>query len=247
MNKKPINFPKNLNLSFHEKKLYNSNLKNFLKNKPLEFIKFFNKIKNHSMQTKERLFNLYDCLKYIEKNNIKGEIVEVGCYKGATLAFCRSFSKRKIYGFDTFEGHPEPDLDDKDIWGISQNKVYKKQIKDNGKWLKVGIDQVKKNISNLSTLNKVELIKGNIEDKILELQAIKKISILILDVQWFKANMVVLKNLFPKINKNGYLIISDYGHHSGTQKATNLYFKKYKKVKFYHIDYSCIIMQKTFF
>ena len=45
MSKQPIKFPKALNLSNYEKKIYNGNLKNFLKGKPKDFIKFYIKQK----------------------------------------------------------------------------------------------------------------------------------------------------------------------------------------------------------
>ena len=95
MSKQPIKFPNNLNLSSYEKKIYNGNLKNFLKDKPKNFIKFYHKAKNLSMLSKERLYNIFNCLNYIKLNGVKGDIVEVGCFKGANLALCRKFSKKK--------------------------------------------------------------------------------------------------------------------------------------------------------
>ena len=241
MNKnKPINFPNYLNLSHFEKKIYNANLKNFLKNKNINFIKFYKKIKNYSMSSKERLYNLYDCLDYVKKNNIKGDIVEVGVYKGANVAFCRKFSERKIFGFDTFEGHPEPNIKEKDIWGINQNNVFKNKKN----WCRVNIGTVLKNISKLCGFKNIRLIKGKIEDQQIEIKKIKKIAILIIDVDWFEPTYFALKSFYNKISKYGFLIIDDYGHHSGSRLATDLYFKN-KRKKFYHIDYSYVINHKV--
>jgi len=128
MSKKPLKFPNNLNLTNYEKKIYNGNLKKFLKNKPKSFVKFYHKVKNLSMLSRERLYNIFDCLNYIKLNNVKGDIIEVGCYKGANLALCRKFSNKKIYGFDTFMGHQKPNANEEDIWGNNQLKIYKKKI-----------------------------------------------------------------------------------------------------------------------
>lgn len=81
------------------------------------------------MLSKERLYNLYDCINYVKNNKIKGDIVEVGCFKGANLSLCRKFSDKKIFGFDTFEGHPEPNINEIDIWGVNQNKLFNKKHK----------------------------------------------------------------------------------------------------------------------
>jgi hypothetical protein len=244
---KPIIFPKHLNLSFFEKKIYNSNLKNFLKSRDNQFINFYKKIKNYSMLSKERLYNLYDCINYVKNNKIKGDIVEVGCFKGANLSLCRKFSDKKIFGFDTFEGHPEPNINEIDIWGVNQNKLFNKKHKREGtmtrSWCKASVNLVKKNIKRFSNFNNVKLIKGKFEDQIKEIKKIKKIAILIIDVDWYEPTYFALKNFYSKIEKNGFLIIDDYGHHSGSKLATDFYFKN-KRVKFHYIDYSFIVHQK---
>ena len=240
MSKQPIKFPKALNLSNYEKKIYNGNLKNFLKGKPKDFIKFYHKAKSLSMLSKERLYNIFDCLIYIKLNSVKGDIVEVGCYKGATLALCRKFSKKKIYGFDTFMGHQKPNAIEKDIWGNNQLKIYEK----NKFWHKITPEEVEKNIKTITSFNNIHLIKGKVQDSKENLKKIKKISLLIIDVDWYEPTLFSLKNLYNKISKDGFLIIDDYGHHSGSKEATNLFFKNKKKIKFYNIDYSCIVMQK---
>ncbi len=240
MNKnEPISFPNYLNLTRFEKKIYNANLKNFLKNKNINFIKFYKKIKSYSMSSKERLYNLYDILDYVKKNNIKGDIVEVGVYKGANIAFCRKFSNKKILGFDTFEGHPEPNTKEKDIWGINQNKLFKKKKN----WCKVNINSVIKNIKKLSGFKNIRLIKGKFQDQKIHIKKIQKIAILIIDVDWFEPTYYALQSFYKKISKYGFLIVDDYGHHSGSKLAVDLYFKN-KIKKFYHIDYSYIINHK---
>ena len=88
------------------------------------------------------------------------------------------------------------------------------------------------------------LIKGKVQSKSEEIKKIKKISLLIIDVDWFEPTFYSLNKLYSKISKGGFLIMDDYGHHSGARKATEKFFKKKKKIKFFNIDYSCIVMQK---
>ena len=241
MTKKPIKFNSSLGLSKFEKKIYNSNLKNFLKITPKSFSSFYHKVKKISMLSKERLYNIYDCIQYIDSNNIKGDIVEVGCFKGGNIALCRKFSKKMIYGFDTFEGHQMPIGNEKDIWGNSQTKIFKKKS-----WYDVDIHQVKKNINKISNFKNIQLIKGKIQNNESYLKKIKKISLLIIDVDWFEPTSFSLNKLYSKVSKDGFVIIDDYGHHSGSKRATEKFFKKKKNIKFYNIDYSCVVLQKRY-
>ena len=240
MIKEKIKFPQKLDLSEFEKKIYNSNLKNFLKGRPKPFVSFYKKVKKISMLSKERLYNIYDCLSYIKSNKVVGDIVEVGCFKGGNIALCRKFSKKKIYGFDTFSGHQEPLRNEIDIWGNKQLTIFKKKKN----WYKTDIQEVKNNIAKISSLKNVLLIKGKVQSKSEEIKKIKKISLLIIDVDWFEPTFYSLNKLYSKISKGGFLIMDDYGHHSGARKATEKFFKKKKKIKFFNIDYSCIVMQK---
>ena len=50
-----------------------------------------------------------------------------------------------------------------------------------------------------------------------------------------------LKTFYPKISKNGILMIDDYGHHVGCRKAVDEYLNK----KFgYRIDYTARLIIK---
>ena len=81
------------------------------------------------MLSKERLYNLYDCLNYIETNMIEGAIVEVGCYKGASVAFCRNFSKKKFMDLILLRDIQNP-IVEKKIFGvlIKINYLRKRKI-----------------------------------------------------------------------------------------------------------------------
>jgi hypothetical protein len=57
-----------------------------------------------------RLYFLLNQIEYIEKNNIKGLIAEVGVFKGTTARlFHQFFPEREILLFDTFEGFDSRD------------------------------------------------------------------------------------------------------------------------------------------
>ncbi len=80
------------------------------------------------------------------------------------------------------------------------------------------------------------MIKGKFEDQKKEIKKIKKISILIIDADWFGQTYFDLKFFYNKILKYGFLLIDDYSHLSGSRLAVDTYFKN-KRKKFYYIDY----------
>ena len=53
-----------------------------------------------------------------------------------------------------------------------------------------------------------------------------------LDTDWYESTKVELELLFPRLEKNGILIIDDYGVWQGAKKATDAYFKNKKKTMF---------------
>ena len=92
------------------------------------------KIIKHTMVTYDGLCSLADMVRYLEKKNIKGNFVELGCHKGGASALMALVNKqfstlpRHIHAFDSFEGLPEP-CKKKDnlgetsrLWGIPKNK-----------------------------------------------------------------------------------------------------------------------------
>src|SRR4051794_38028988 len=74
----------------------------------------FEKVKNNTMTSAERIYSLIEAVKYIERNNICGDIVECGVWKGGsmmtvaeTLMNLKS-TNRELYLYDTYEGMSEP-------------------------------------------------------------------------------------------------------------------------------------------
>jgi hypothetical protein len=60
-----------------------------------------------------------------------------------------------------------------------------------------------------------------------------------LDTDWYESTRHELVHLYPRLSRNGVLLIDDYGHWQGSQRATDEYFGGADPVPFLHrIDYS---------
>lgn len=218
-----------------------------------EFVQIYQKCKPHSTCTIEPLYTLFKAVEYIVKNNIEGDIVECGVYKGGSamlIAYTLLHFKdknRNIYLYDTFEGMSEPDTNDIDFSGESAKNLMNESDKEKGKvWCYAPIDLVKQNM--LSTgydSNKLFFIKGKVEETIPGTLP-KTISLLRLDTDWYESTKHELEHLYPLLINKGVLIVDDYGHWQGVRKAVDEYFEKQPhKILLNRVDYTVRMGIKT--
>ena len=151
---------------------------------------------------------------------------------------------KKIYAYDTFEGMSQPDEVDKTFEGekasLQLYKLEKKKVdrKKNILIADCSLDEVKNNFEKNTTKNHLICIKGKVEDTLLQNENLpKKISILRLDTDWYSSTKKELEILYPLLEKNGILLIDDYGYWQGARKAVDEFFKD-KKVTMFKIDFT---------
>ena len=207
-----------------------------------------NLCKNFSMTTEIRMWALLNSLKKVLSENINGEIVECGIWKGGNIILIKKFLekynlKKEIYCYDTFEGMYETTEKDREL---STNLDAKEFINDNYKYickspLQETEDIIKNNVNNI---NNIFFIKGKVEDTLQVNENIpEKISICRLDTDYYSSTKIELEKLYPRISKGGVLIIDDYGHWSGSKKAVDEYFKD-KFIMKHYVDYACRLIIK---
>ena len=209
--------------------------------------KIVNICNNYSFQTTQIniLRNNIDILNTIKKKRTQGDFVECGVYKGISLVFFQKYieinnlENIKIYGFDTFEGIPEPSNDDIDIHGLSMKDTFEryKINKESSNWNNSSLDEVRLNFKdNTSHNDNLILIKGLVEETLLKKDNLPdKISLLKLDTSLYEGTKIELEVLFPKIQKGGIIIVEGYFKFLGVKKAVDNFFStknyliKYKK------------------
>lgn len=192
----------------------------------------------------EALYDLWWSVKYICSKGLEGDIVEFGVWRGGALelighALNKFDGSNLIVGYDTFEGHPEPEKNEIDIWGNNMHKRFQEEIEKGGKWVYADYEYVLSNLNNV--YKNVKLYKGLVNESIDE-NDVNQISILRLDMDWYKPTKIVLEKFYDKIQKGGLLIIDDYGHHSGARKAIDEFVEERDlSLNFRHINYSCVV------
>jgi O-methyltransferase len=206
-----------------------------------------------SMTGSVRMWALIQSMKHVRCNNINGAFVECGVWKGGNLAlmhrFCDYYKIEKtVLGYDTFEGMPEATSEDINLHGIyasdEMNNTPKSENAHNIHAY-VGLQQVEKNLKSLNCHHGIQLIKGRVEDTLMIPENLPtEISILRLDTDWYDSTKIELEVLFPRLARGGILIIDDYGHFKGAQKAVDEYFRN-QNVWLHYVDYTCRLMIKS--
>ena len=206
----------------------------------------------YSMTTSLNMWSLLQSFYYIKNNNIEGDFVECGVWKGGNLILLQKLMekykiKKNIFAYDTFEGMPEPTNLDFKYDGSDGRQIFKHKKNNDIKWVYSSIDEVKKNLStNCKSKKNIKLIKGMVEKTLMKKNNIpEKISILRLDTDFYESTKIEMKILFPRLVKGGVLIIDDYGNWLGARKAIDEYFENKTKPFLHFVDHSSRLHIKT--
>ena len=245
-------FLSKLNYRIISKNDWSSKVENLIVEASENDLNEFKKIDSISLTSYPNRWSLLQSLNHICENNVEGDIVETGVYKGANLILINNFLYRhnlekRIYAYDTYSGQPEPSEKDYDIKGTKMTDKFDDYKKKNIIPVFCSLKEVKNNISKYSNhdLSKITFIKGKVEETLIDEKNIpKKISLLRLDTDFHDSIKKSLEILYPKLNNGGVLIIDDYGHFKGAQIAVDNFFQNKKNIWMHRVDYTCRLIIK---
>jgi O-methyltransferase len=191
---------------------------------------------------------LKNAVQYVINNDIFGDIVECGVWKGGSmmavaLTLQALEARRHLHLFDTFEGMTAPTTVDRNIEGeLAATTMVARQ----GIWARSPIEEVKDAMRSTGYDERlINYVKGPVEDT-LPRHAPSSIALLRLDTDWYESTKHELCHLFPRLNAGGVLIIDDYGHWEGARKAVDEYIAENRLPLLLHrIDYTARICVRT--
>jgi hypothetical protein len=180
----------------------------------------------------------YLILKYIDDNNIEGDIVECGVGRGVSLFTIGNISNliglnKKIYGFDSFQGFPQPTVEDKSPrnpikgeWGnTSVSHVADHFLSANKNWS----DEIE-----VFYKKYVKLVPGYFENT-LPVADLDCISFLHLDCDLYQSYKTCSEFLTKRLVTGSIVLYDEYNHSKwpGATKAINESIIKFKRNLFY--------------
>jgi O-methyltransferase len=176
----------------------------------------------YTMVGHKRLDNVEACVKDVLENNVPGDFVETGVWRGGTVIFMAALLKlagvtdRKIWACDSFEGLPAP-VNATDGDDLSESQI-----------LKVSVERVKANFAKFDLLSdQIRFLKGWFCDS-LPTAPIDKIAILRLDGDLYSSTMDSLRNLYHKVTPGGFVIVDDYNAWPACREAVTDFLKEHK-------------------
>lgn len=201
----------------------------FLRNEQFKMI--YSKCKRYTLTSIERMFALYNSVRYVVESEIQGDFVECGVWRGGSAMLIAyllkdlKFTDKRIYLYDTYDGMTPPGMVDKQFYdGASAFKDFDRMKKSGQKWNYASLEDVKQNMKKTGYPSEnIVFVKGDVKKTIPAIIP-NSISILRLDTDWYESTKWELNYLFPYLEEGGVLIIDDYGHWEGSKKAVDEYF-----------------------
>lgn len=157
----------------------------------------------------KRMQNLRHCLEQVLNEDIPGDVIETGVWRGGATILMRGAlaaygdHDRTVWVADSFAGLPPPEpgrypSDEGDTHHLRGE-------------LAVSVWDVKQNFERYGLLDdQVEFLVGWFEDT-LPAAPIEELAVMRLDGDMYSSTIQALEALYPKLSTGGFAIIDDYG------------------------------------
>lgn len=165
----------------------------------------------------------------INKKKLKGNVAELGVYKGE-FASCinRLFKDRKLYLFDTFEGFNEVDV-------LMDNKILNKEFSNNFRYFSdTSVDLV---LKKMKYRENCVVKKGYFPETAAGIN--DKFVFVSIDADLFNPIYEGLKFFYDRLTEGGYIFVHDYNNsvYEGARLAVEKFSKEYNVSYFPLSDY----------
>jgi O-methyltransferase len=169
-----------------------------------------------------RLDDLQACVEAIVRENVPGDLIEVGAWRGGASILMRATldslgeHDRTVHVADSFEGFPSSGGEHEDGLDLS---AYD--------FLAAPLDEVKENFARLGYENGVRFVAGFFDDTLPAL-ADGRWALVRLDGDTYEATHAALRWLYPGLATGGYLIVDDYGAFEGCRRAVDEFRREHE-------------------
>jgi cephalosporin hydroxylase len=169
----------------------------------------------------KRITNIENCVKEVIQNQIPGDLIETGVWRGGACIFMRALleilgeKEKTVWLADSFEGLPPPDTDNyPEDEGINLHQSPE---------LAISLEEVMENFKKFNVWDsRVKFLKGWFKET-LPSAPMQKLSLLRLDGDLYESTIDALFYLYPKLSIGGFCIVDDWGAIPACKKAVDDY------------------------
>lgn len=173
----------------------------------------------HTMIGMRRLDNLQHCIESVLLDEIPGDLIEAGVWRGGASIFMRAVLKargsenRHVWLADSFQGLPPPNPD---RYPADAGDLHHAVPE-----LAVTLEEVKANFARYDLLDdRVRFLPGWFRDTLPEAQ-IERLALIRIDADMYESTINALEALYPKLSRAGFVIVDDYGGVPGCRQAVD--------------------------
>lgn len=195
------------------------------------------RVRRHTMTNPVRCKHLWDICSQLLKENVPGSFVECGVWKGGSagimgLVSKRTAANRTLHLFDSFEGLPEPTIEDGAIAAeYSGGRTSGALVSVNE--CRAGLSEAQGFLVQKLKLD-TSMLKfhvGWFQDTVPEAaETLGPIAVLRLDGDWYESTKVCLEHLYPLVSPGGVIILDDFQFWQGCATAVNEFRSKFSIV-----------------
>lgn len=161
-----------------------------------------------TMIGRPRLDNLHSCVEQVLAEDVPGDLLEAGVWRGGATIFMRAVlaahgvTDRTVWVADSFRGLPEPDVETYPADEGMALHTYDQ--------LAVPVEVVQDNFRRYGLLDdQVRFLVGWFGDT-LPRAPIERLAVLRLDGDMYESTWDSIVSLYPKLSVGGFLIVDDY-------------------------------------
>lgn len=188
------------------------------------------RVQPRTMTRHPKLFPLILSVRHIVAAGIPGDFVECGVWRGGSSQAAlltlleQGVNDRDMHLFDTFEGMSPPTEHDVRYDGAKAADLLATHDRNHPIWARATLEDVREGMAEIAyPADRIHYHVGMVEETIPN-EAPEVISLLRLDTDWYESTKHELEHLYDRLVPGGVLIMDDYGHHLGAQKATDEFF-----------------------
>lgn len=176
----------------------------------------------HTMIGESRLLHLQQCVEQIIHNQIPGDLIETGVWRGGACILMRAVLKaygitdRRVWLADSFAGIPTVDLEKYPADGhcLGWNTASP---------LAISLAEVRRHFAAYGLLDRqVVFLPGWFRDTLPQ-APIESLALLRLDGDLYESTWLALESLYPKVSPSGIVIVDDYGYVTACRQAVDDY------------------------